>query len=73
VLVVHHEQDACRWCLYRDVPRLMNRLAPVPRKELIAFRGGDNHGDPCEALSYHGYNGLENEVVSRIGGWIKGH
>ena len=70
VLVVHHEQDGCRACLYSDVPRLMSKLAPVPRKELIAFRGGENHGDPCEALAYHGYNGIEREVVGRIAAWI---
>jgi dienelactone hydrolase len=71
VLVVHHEQDACRLCLFRDMPRLMNKLGAVPRKELIALRGGENHGDPCEALSYHGYNGLESDVVARIAAWIK--
>jgi dienelactone hydrolase len=70
VLVVHHEQDACRQCLYSDVPRLMRKLAPVARKELITFRGGESHGDACEALAYHGYNGLESDVVARIAGWI---
>ena len=70
VLVVHHEQDACRACLFSDVPRLMRKLGPVARKELITFRGGENHGDACEALSYHGYNGLESDVVARIAGWI---
>jgi hypothetical protein len=70
-LVVHHEQDACRWCAYRDVPRLMSKLAAVPRKELIAFRGGENQGDPCGALAYHGYNGLEREVVARIVAWMR--
>jgi hypothetical protein len=70
VLVVHHEQDGCRVCLFRDVPRLMSKLSSTPRKELITFRGGDNIGDLCEPLAYHGYNGLENEVVARIVGWI---
>lgn len=69
VLVVHHEQDGCRACSFNDVPRLMRKLT-APRKELISFRGGDNVGDPCEALAYHGYNGIENEVVGRIGAWI---
>jgi hypothetical protein len=70
VLVVHHEQDACRVCLFRDVPRLMEKLSPLPRKELVTFRGGDNQGDPCEALAYHGYNGIEPDVVARIAAWI---
>jgi hypothetical protein len=70
VLVVHHEQDGCRLCQFRDMPRLMERLAVVPRKELITFRGGENQGDPCEALAYHGFNGLEKDVVGRIAAWI---
>ena len=48
----------------------MSKLGPVPRKELIAMRGGENHGDPCEALAYHGYNGIESDVVARIAAWI---
>jgi hypothetical protein len=70
VLVVHHEQDACRVCLFRDMPRLMEKLSTLPRKELMTFRGGDNQGDPCEALAYHGFNGLEAEVVRRVAAWI---
>ena len=70
VLVAHHEQDGCRTCLFRDMPRLMEKLARVPRKELMTFRGGENQGDPCEALAYHGFNGLEKDVVERISSWI---
>jgi dienelactone hydrolase len=70
VLVVHHEQDGCRLCLFKDIPRLMDRLAALPRKELMAFTGGENRGDPCEAFAHHGFNGLERQVVARIAGWI---
>lgn len=70
VLVVHHEQDGCRHCAYADVPALMQQLAHVPKRELIAFRGGDNVGDPCEARAYHGFNGLEAGVVTRIAAWM---
>jgi pimeloyl-ACP methyl ester carboxylesterase len=72
VLVVHHEQDGCRQCLYSEVPRLMSKLSGASRKELITFRGGESHGDPCEALAYHGYNGLEKEVAERIAAWVTG-
>jgi hypothetical protein len=70
VLVVHHEQDGCNLCLFRDIRPLMQKLAAVPRKELVTFKGGESRGDPCEAFAYHGYNGLEREVVGRIAGWI---
>ena len=70
VLVVHHEQDACRVTLFRDVPRLMEKLSSAPRKELVTFRGGENHGNPCEAMAYHGFNGLEKDVVAKIAAWV---
>src|SRR5215470_4822428 len=70
VLVVHHEQDGCRLCLFGDMPALMQKLDAVPRKELIAVTGGVSRGDPCQAFAYHGYNGIERAVVARIAGWI---
>jgi hypothetical protein len=70
VLVVHHEQDGCRFCLFRDMPALMHKLDAVPMKELIAVTGGVSRGDPCQAFAYHGYNGIERAVVARIAGWI---
>ena len=70
VLVVHHEKDGCRLCAYGDLPLLMEKLTAVPRKELITIKGGENRGEPCEARAYHGFNGLESEVVGMIAGWI---
>ena len=70
VLVAHHRDDGCRACLYSDVPRLMEKLTTTPRKELITFDGGISVGDPCEARAYHGFNGIEGEVVQRIAAWI---
>lgn len=70
VLVVHHRDDACRYCLLADMPKLMDRLNALPRKELVVFEGGINIGDPCGARAWHGFNGIEREVVGRIAAWI---
>jgi pimeloyl-ACP methyl ester carboxylesterase len=70
VLVVHHELDDCRVCSFTDLPALLPALRNAPRKELATYRGGISQGDPCEAKAYHGYNGIEVEVVARIGQWI---
>jgi pimeloyl-ACP methyl ester carboxylesterase len=70
VLVVHHEQDGCAVCSFADIPALMSKLANTPRSQLIAVKGGENKGDPCEAFSYHGFNGLEREVVQLMAAWI---
>jgi alpha/beta superfamily hydrolase len=70
VLVVHHEQDGCRLCRYSDMPPLMEKLAKTPRAELVTITGGQSVGDPCEAMAYHGFNGREAEVVSKISSWV---
>jgi dienelactone hydrolase len=71
VLVVHHEQDGCKYCPYSEIPRLMEKLTAAPRKELITVKGGRDRGDPCEPFAYHGFNGTETDVVTKISEWIK--
>jgi dienelactone hydrolase len=70
VLVVHHKLDGCALCRYADINALMGRLTASPRKELLTFEGGTSKGDPCEAFSYHGYAGIESDVVAKIGAWV---
>ena len=48
----------------------MRQLGNAPKKQLLSFKGGENRGDPCEAFAYHGFNGLEREVVQQIAAWI---
>ena len=70
VLVVHHVQDGCSHCAYADVPKLMDKLVNVPKKKLLAVQGGVSQGDPCEAFAYHGFNGIEPEVVKKVAAWM---
>ena len=72
VLIVHHKQDGCGDCKYSDLPKLTDKLTAVPRKELLTFEGGKSQGDPCQAMAYHGYNGIEQKVVDAIAEWING-
>lgn len=71
VLVVHHEKDGCKLCAYAQIPTLMEKFSSAPKKELLTFKGGIDRGDPCEALAYHGFNGLEQDVVTKIAEWIR--
>jgi len=70
VLVVQHEADGCPHCKFSDAPTLMAKLSNASRKQLLAVKGGTNQGDPCEAKAYHGFNGLDSEVVPQIAAWI---
>jgi hypothetical protein len=66
VIVGHHKDDACPLCAYGFVPSLMDKLTNVPRKQLLTFSGGESQDGPCEAFSFHGYNGIETDVVSQL-------
>ena len=70
VLVVHHEQDGCSFCSFSEMPTLMATLRNTPRSQLLSFKGGQNKGDPCEAFAYHGFNGIEPEVVRQVAAWV---
>jgi pimeloyl-ACP methyl ester carboxylesterase len=70
VLVVHHEQDGCALCPFAQVPALMAKLAGAPRAQLLSFKGGESRGDPCEAFAYHGFNGIEADVVRQTAAWV---
>ena len=70
VLVVHHVQDGCSKCPYSDAAALLAKFTAAPKKELLPMKGGQTRGDPCEAWSYHGFNGIESQVVGQIADWI---
>lgn len=70
VLVVHHELDGCRACAIGYMPQLMASLPKTPRTELITLKGGQSVGDPCEAMAYHGFNGIEAEVLAKTTAWM---
>jgi hypothetical protein len=70
VLVVHHVNDGCSHCPYAGVSRLMEKLVNSPKKQLLPIKGGTSQGDPCEAYSYHGFNGVESDVVKKISQWM---
>jgi pimeloyl-ACP methyl ester carboxylesterase len=72
-LFVHNREDACMMCPIGAVPALMERFTRAPRKQLITVSGGSPpQSEPCEALSRHGYFGIEDEVVGDVVRWIKG-
>lgn len=72
VLVLHHEQDGCAHCRPHEVPAIVTGLKNAPFKKLMMVNGGGNPtGDPCEALHYHGFIGMEKGAVTLITDWIK--
>ena len=72
VLIVHHERDTCRVTDYRDLRQVTSKLR-APRKEVLTFSGGNSEGPACEAMAFHGFNGIEAEVIRAISLWIAPH
>ena len=70
-LLVHHREDACPFTPFSDIPGVLRDLSKAPRRELLAFEGGDPpQSGPCEARAAHGYLGLDAQVVKAIADWI---
>lgn len=63
-LVVHHRGDGCR----HTPPSAVEPFkAWGGNKVTVAWMtGGINSGDPCQARSYHGFNGLDAAVVATV-------
>lgn len=72
-LLVHNRDDGCRESPFDDAALGLNRLTGAPAKEAIAVSGGKQRSGPCEALSPHGYYGIEDQVVPLVAAWIKRH
>lgn len=69
-LITHHENDSCRKTQPGDVDDIKNGLANAPVVEVKIFSGGRQQSKPCQAMSYHGYLGIEDEVVDAIAGFV---
>jgi len=70
-LIVSNRGDTCPSAGPGFAPQILAALARSPRKEIIYVESHQLQSDPCEALSPHGYLGIESDVVQRISEWIR--
>jgi len=70
-LVVANRGDTCSLAGPGFAPQILAALTRSPRKEIIYVESHQIQSDPCEALSPHGYLGIEADVVQRIADWIR--
>ena len=72
VLVYHHREDACRITLAHDAEWIFKGLKQARVKKFWLVEGGENpSGNPCEALHWHGFIGMESRAVKDVGSWIR--
>ncbi|MDR3531019.1 MAG: alpha/beta hydrolase [Rhodopila sp.] len=73
VLVVHNRDDGCQESPFAAADAAMGRLTSTPAHQLLAVSGGLSRGDACQAMSPHGYLGIESQVVPPMVAWIRTH
>lgn len=69
-LVVHHRRDGCRLTLPAGVQPFVSWAQGKAR--VVWLDGGVDVGDPCQARGYHGFAGLDAQVVSTVSRFIAG-
>ena len=74
VLAIHHTQDACKTTRPRVIKDIKRKAYKSSRVEVKLFSGGDEpiSSNPCQAKTYHGYLGIEGEVIDYIAAFIMG-
>jgi hypothetical protein len=72
ILVMHHRDDACNITPPADAPGILDKLKTSPRKDLVTIEGGlPAKSGPCDALTAHGYFGVEREAAQALIDWMK--
>jgi len=69
-LVVSNRGDTCPSAGPGFAPQILQALARSPRRDIIYVESHQIQSEPCEAMSPHGYLGVEGDVVQRISAWI---
>lgn len=64
-LIVHHRQDGCRVTLPAGVDPFVAWSSGKVRK-VVWLDGGQSEGNPCQALSHHGFYGIDGAVVNAV-------
>jgi hypothetical protein len=61
-LVIHHRNDGCKFTQPAGVAPFIKWAAGKAR--IVWLDGGGTQGDPCQARSHHGFEGLDDQVVN---------
>jgi hypothetical protein len=67
-LVLHHRQDGCKESPPSGVEPFQQWGGA--RVKVVWLDGGENEGNPCQAKAFHGFNGLDTQVVSVVGRFV---
>lgn len=68
-MIVHHRYDGCQVTPPVGVAQFAKWAGGKAR--IVWLTGGTTKGNPCEAQSYHGFLGLDGQVVATVAGFAR--
>jgi dienelactone hydrolase len=74
VLLLRHAQDFCKVTPPGDADKFKTMLTAAPKVDVVTMTGGGpstTFADPCGALHYHGFSGIEDQTVAATVNWLK--
>jgi len=74
-LILSNTHDECKSTPPSDGPRIKAALGRATPVEFQTVAGGTlpESTDPCDSYAYHGFYGIEPQVVQKISDWILRH
>jgi pimeloyl-ACP methyl ester carboxylesterase len=72
VMIVHNRDDGCSESPFDGVEPFRARLTAAPSLKFLPVSGGSSRSEPCQAMSPHGYLGIEDQAVGPIVAWMRG-
>jgi pimeloyl-ACP methyl ester carboxylesterase len=73
VLISHHKKDECWVTPFSGAAEIKNDLINAPVIKILAYDGGASEDEDCSPHAYHGFNGIEDKVVSDMTKWMLAH
>lgn len=73
-LILSHLRDGCELTPAADASKLQRRLKASRRVEVVKLEGGrPPQSEPCQAMSEHGFLGIEDTAVATIAAFVTSH
>ena len=71
VLVVAHKNDGCEYTPASGAELIVAALKNSSNTKALYYSGGKNKDKPCRPYSYHGFYGIQKQVIQDISNFIK--
>lgn len=70
VMAIHHQKEACAATPITASESIIKGRGKETKSELVMIDGGENVGKACMGLAYHGFNKVEDQMVSAAARFI---